>query len=184
MLSLPPFSLAVFTSLSACSAISRWLSMIFLISASSTMLVNPSVHISISSSGSRLISKKSTSTSGTAPIALVIIFLSRWFRAVSLSISPIRTISSTSEWSFVICLISWFTTYSLLSPTLATVSTLSWMVQITRVVPIPLISSWWFASSNSMVFACFTADSIIAAGSDNVDSRISFSNVSTVYLEA
>ena len=51
-------------------------------------------------------SVKSGFTLGCAPIALVIIFLFSWLRACSLLIPPIRTISSTKEWSMVICLIS------------------------------------------------------------------------------
>ena len=97
ILSFPPYVLARLISSPARLDSSSGRLTISKISSSSSILVKPSEHSRILSFSRSLCPKKSIFTSYSAPMALVMTFLSGWNLASSLGISPIRTISSTRE---------------------------------------------------------------------------------------
>ena len=154
------------------------------ISSSSTMFVRPSVHIRTMSPGVNSTSKKSISTLGAAPMALVIIFLSGCPFAWVASSVPFLTSSATSEWSFVTWVIDLSMRYNRLSPTLATYSISSAIVAATQVVPMPAKSGSEAALSYISTLATVMASRSILIGDLSSQTSTSRSIALTVYAEA
>ncbi len=98
------------------------------------------------------------------PNALVIIFFCGCILASLSVILPFLTISSTSEWSLVICFIPLFIRYKRESPILATYNVLSCNVHATTVVPMPSYCEFSLASLYTAMLAAITASLNIVTG--------------------